>query len=210
MNTEGLTMERIPVNPGTVDWSGENPGMYLKETAEGPFVTLISFFRVVLSPRGRGHAAFIFQDPHGDGNDPRKPNVCITDNEPLARYLKDHFVAHFAAFKGVRALSHCRFEEGSGFIASGDARTTYTERFRGKGGDVSLTWEPLGDVFMVEMPKEKSVTGQHEMFSLFVNASGVRVSINGQGVAGRPVPRDMAGKASSTAFLAFSETWVRR
>jgi hypothetical protein len=48
------------------------------------------------------------------------------------------------------------------------------------------------------------------MFSLFVNASGVAVSIDGHGVAGRPFPREMAGKASSTAFLAFSETWVRR
>jgi len=203
-------MERAPINPGRVDWSGENPGMYLKETADGPFVTLISFFRVVLSPHGRGHAAFIFQDPHGDGRDPGKPNVCITDNEPLALYLKEYFVTHFAAFKGVKALSHFRFEKGSNFTTSGDARTTYTERFRGERSEVSLTWEPLGDVFMPEMPKEKSATGQHEMFSLFVNASGVRVSINSQGVAGRPVPRDVAGKASSTAFLAFSETWVRR
>jgi hypothetical protein len=127
---------------------------------------------------------------------------------PLTRYLKDNFVAHFAAFKGVAGLSNCRFEKGSNFVASGDARTTYTERFRGERGEVSLTWEPLGDVFMVEMPKQKSATGKHEMFSLFVTASGVRVSINGQGVVGRPVPRDMAGKATSTAFLAFSETWA--
>lgn len=203
-------MERIPINAGTVDWSGENPGMYLKESADGPFITLITFFRVVLSPHGRGHAAFIFQDPHGDGKDPRKPNVCVTDNEPLARYLKDNFVAHFGVFKGILALSHFRFEKGSNFVASGDARNSYTETFRNESGEVSLTWEPLGDVFMVEMPKDKSATGQHEMFSLFVNASGVRVSINGKGVAGRPFPRDFAGKASSTAFLAFSETWVRR
>ena len=202
-------MERVPVNPGTVDWSGENPGMYLKEAAEGPFVTLISFFRVVLSPHGRGHAAFIFQDPQGDGKAPGKPNVCITDNEPLARYLKENFVAHFAAFRGVKALSNFRFEQGSNFTASGDARTTYTERFRGEGGEVSLTWEPLGDVFAVEFPKEKSATGRHEMFSLFVNASGVRVTVNGKGVAGRPFPRDVLGKQGSTAFLAFSETWVR-
>jgi hypothetical protein len=203
-------MERVPINPGMVDWSGENPGMYLREGADGPFVTLISFFRVVLSPHGRGHAAFIFQDPQGDGKDSRKPNVCITDNEPLARYLKDNFVAQFAAFKGVKALSNFRVEKGSSFTASGDARTTYTERFRGEHGEVSLTWEPLGDVFMVEFPKEKSATGCHEMFSLFVNASGVRVSVNGQGVAGRPFPRDVLGKQGSTAFLAFSETWVRR
>ncbi len=203
-------MERVPINPGMVDWSGENPGMYLREAADGPFVTLISFFRVVLSPHGRGHAAFIFQDPQGDGKDPNKRNMCITDNEPLARHLKDNFVAHFAAFKGVKALSNLRLERGSNFTASGDARTTYTERFRGERGEISLTWEPLGDVFMVEFPKEKSATGRHEMFSLFVNASGVRVSVNGQGVAGRPFPRDVLGKQGSTAFLAFSETWVRR
>ena len=42
--------------PGKVDWSGENPGMYLKETADGPFVTLLSFFRVMISPFSVGHA----------------------------------------------------------------------------------------------------------------------------------------------------------
>ena len=202
-------MERIPINPGSVDWSGENPGMYLKETPDGPFVTLISFFRVVLSPHGRGHAAFLLLDPHGDGTTPGKANVCVTDNEPLARYLRDEFAIHFAAFKDAKGLTQCRFEKGSQFMASGDARATYAERFRGESGEVTLTWEPLTDAFMVELPKEKSATGQHDMFSLFVTAGGVRVSVNGKGVAGRPVPRDMAGKRTSTAFLAFSETWVK-
>jgi hypothetical protein len=208
--TEELTMVRVPINPGTVDWSGENPGMYLKEAADGPFVTLISFFRVVLSPHGRGHAAFIFQDPHGDGKDPRKPNACYTDSETLARYLLDNFVSCFLAFRGVAGVSNFRYEKGRDFVASGDARTTYTERFKTDRGGASLTWEPLGEAFMVKFPMEKSPTGRHEMFSLFVNASGVRVSVNGQGVAGRPFPRDVLGKQGSTAFLAFSETWVRR
>jgi hypothetical protein len=203
-------MERIPINPGVVEWCGENPGMYLKETADGPFVTLISFFRVVLSPHGRGHAAFIFLDPHGDGKSAGKSNICATDNEPLARYLKDQFVARFGPFKGSPALSNCRFQSGSRFSASGDGRSGHTEQFYTEEAEVTLTWEPLGDVFMVEMPKEKSATGQHEMFSCFVNASEIRVSFNGKGVVGRPFPREVAGKASSTAFLAFSETWVRR
>jgi len=202
-------MERIPVNPGAVDWSGENPGMYLKESAEGPFVTLVSFFRVVRSPHGRGHAAFLLLDPQGEGKDPKRPNLCVTDNELLARYLKDHFVASFAAFRGVAGLTHVRFEPGSNFVASGDALTSYTESFRRADGEVRLTWEGLGDAFLVEFPKDKSATGRHEMFSLFINASGVQVSINGRGVLGRPFPRDVAGKASSTAFLAFSETWVQ-
>ena len=86
-------------------------------------------------------------------------------------------------------------------------------RVEGKAATIGITKfavDQLGDITMVELPKEKSATGRHEMFSLFVTAGGVQVSINGKGVAGRPVPRDMAGKQTSTAFLAFSETWVRR
>jgi hypothetical protein len=202
-------MARVPINPGTVDWSGENPGMYLKGSPEGPFVTLISFFRIVLSPHGRGHAAFLFLDPHGDGRSPGKPNLCATDNEPLARYLRDNFLARFMAFRGVPAVGTCRFVTGWDFVASGDPRREYVERFLAEGGEVVLAWEQLTDAFMVELPKENSATGLHEMFSLFVTASSARASIFGNGVAGKPVPRDMAGKATSTAFLAFSETWVR-
>jgi hypothetical protein len=101
-------------------------------------------------------------------------------------------------------------ERGRDFVASGHGQTSYRERFQGERGEVVLTWAPLGDAFYVEMPTDRSATGRHEMLSLFVNASGVQVSINGKGVAGRPFPREVAGRASSTAFLAFSETWVKR
>jgi len=59
-----------PINfAGTVDWSGENPGISLKERPDGPFVALASFFRVVLSPHGRGHALVLLQSPQ-DANPP--------------------------------------------------------------------------------------------------------------------------------------------
>ncbi len=201
-------MERNPVNPGEVDWSGENPGMYLKESPDGPFVTLISFFRVVRSPLGRGHAAFLLPDPHGEGKDARRPNLCVNDTERLARYLKDNFVANFAAFRGVAGLNSIRIEPGSGFADSGDAITSYTESFHRASSEVRLTWDKLGEPFLVEFSKDKSATGKHEMFSLFIPAAEVQVSIDDHPVAGRPVPRDVFGKASSSAFLAFSETWL--
>jgi hypothetical protein len=203
-------MARPAINPGTVDWTGENPGMYLKETADGPFVTLISFFRVLLSPRGRGHAAFILQDPHGEGRSAAKPNLCITDNEPLAEYLREGFVANFGAFRGLKGLAGVRMVPGWDFMPAGDGKVAHVEWFRSAVGQVCLTWKGLGDVFLVEMPKDKSATGRHEMFSLFVDAHAVEATINGRGVAGRAFPREFAGKKdSSTAFLAFSETWVK-
>ena len=97
------------VFPGTVEWSGENPGISLKETADGPFVTLASFFRVVLSPHGRGHALVLLQSPQ-DANPPaERANFCLHDNEKMARYLIQDFVSHFGAWKGQAGLGNLQY-----------------------------------------------------------------------------------------------------
>src|SRR5919112_534629 len=80
------------VFPGQVEWSGENPGISLKQQADGPFTTLASFFRVVLSPHGRGHALVLLRSPQEAEPAPERANVCLHDNEPLARYLVSEFV----------------------------------------------------------------------------------------------------------------------
>ena len=183
--------------------------MYLKETADGPFVTLVSFFRVVTSPHGKGHAAFMLLDPYGDGKNPEKPNVCLTDNEPLAAYVQKGFVSHFGAFKGAKGLSNLQMKPGWDFMASGDGRTSHTEWFRSAIGQVNLTWDKLSAPFMVELMKEQSATGAHEMFSLFLESSLATITINGKPVAGKSFPRDWIDRKSTTAFLAFSETWIK-
>src|SRR5215470_5701992 len=90
---------------GTVDWSGENPGITLKETDDGPFTALASFFRVVLSPHGRGHALVLLQSPQEASPAAERANVCLHDNEPLARYLVNEFVSHFGAWRGLPGLT---------------------------------------------------------------------------------------------------------
>ena len=92
------------VFPGQVEWSGENPGISLKQQVDGPFTTLASFFRVVLSPHGRGHALVLLRSPQEADPAPERANVCLHDNEPLARYLVTEFVSHFGAFRGLPGL----------------------------------------------------------------------------------------------------------
>lgn len=203
-------MTRPTANARPVDWSGENPGMYLRATADGPYVSLVSFFRVVLSPHGRGHAAFLVLDPQGDGSDPARPNVCITDNEPLAAWLRDGFVRHFLAFRGTRGLDSTRMVPGWDFMAGGDGRTRHVEWCRSTLGQVQLEWKSWGASYEVELTEGKAVTGRHEMFSTFVDVHETEAHLNGRPIAGRPWPREFAGrKDSSTAFLAFCETWLR-
>ena len=193
-----------------VDWSGENPGMYLKETAAGPFVTLVSFFRVVNSSRGRGHAAFLILDPDGDGKNSRKPNVCLTDNEPLAKYLCDGFVSKFGAFRTVKSLETLDYKPAWDFMPGGDGSSGHVEWFRSAIGQVQLSWQKLSSPFLVDLEPAASATGSHKMVSLFLDARDVSGTINGNAFEGKPFPREFAGKTdSSTAFLAFSETWVK-
>ena len=203
-------MARPTANPREVDWAGENPGMYLKESPDGPYVALISFFRVVLSPHGRGHAAFLVLDPYGDGKDAARPNLCATDNEPMAEWLKDEFVGHFVAFRGTSGLASVRTIPAWDFVAGGDGRTEHVEWFRSSAGQVQLVWKGWGDRYVLELVDGKAVTGRHEMFSTFVDVHETAAFINGRPVPGRPAPREFAGKKNaSTAFLAFAETWVK-
>ena len=107
---------------GTVEWSGENPGISLKETPDGPFVVLASFFRVVLSPHGRGHVLVLLQSPHK-----ANPRAERGNNEALARYLVTDFVSNFGAFKGVAGLGGLVYRRLDSVAASGDPASTYNE-----------------------------------------------------------------------------------
>ncbi len=196
-----------PINfPGTVEWSGENPGISLKENADGPFVTLASFFRIVLSPHGRGHALVLMQSPQDAG---AAGNVCLHDNEKLARYLVSDFVSHFGAWKGLPGLRGLNYRQLDGVEASGDPASTYHETVKAGDLTVRLTWSGLGKPFCFALPPDKSATGAHTMPSLFVPCQSASVTINGKARPGKPAPREMAGHKFSTAMLAFSETWIR-
>ena len=68
---------------GNVEWSGENPGISLKDNPDGPWTNLASFFRVVLSPYGRGHALVLLQSP-GEANPPA--------GKPIPRDIAGHTI----------------------------------------------------------------------------------------------------------------------
>ncbi len=197
------------VFPGTVEWSGENPGISLKTDPNGPFVSLASFFRVVLSPHGRGHALVLLQSPN-DANPPAdRANICLTDNEKMARYLVKDFVSHFGTFKGLPGLETMAYKPLDSVEVSGDPSTSYSEIVKGAGLDVKLTWSGLGKPFCFALLPEQSATGKHAMPSLFVGCDDATITVNGRALPGKPIPRVMAGNSITTAMLAFSETWIR-
>jgi hypothetical protein len=192
--------------PGTVEWSGENPGISLKADPNGPFTTLASFFRVVLSPHGRGHALVLVQPPN---EFIRSQAVCLTDNEPLARWLVAEFVLKFAAFRDLPVMRTLVYRRLDSVETSGDPSNIYSETVKAGDLTVALTWSGLGVPFCFANPPELSATGVHHMPSLFVGCLDASIQVNGKRLPGTPVPREIAGRKITTAMLAFSETWIR-
>ncbi|MBU8537128.1 hypothetical protein [Falsiroseomonas tokyonensis] len=198
-------MSQTLLFPGEVEWSGENPGISLKTDPAGPFTTLASFFRVVLSPHGRGLALVLLQAPQAED----EGNVCLTDNEPLARWLVANYVAHFGAWRGLAGLRSLRYRPLDSVATGGDASTDYSETVTAGPLTVALEWSGLGKPFCFALPPAQSATGRHHMPTVFVGCETATVTVNGQRRPGAPIPREIAGQRISTAMLAFSETWIR-
>ncbi len=197
-----------PIHPGAVAWTGENPGIYLKDTQDGPWTGLLTFFRITWSEHGRGHGVVVLDDPEVEQSLPEVANFCITDNEPLARYLVDEFISNFASFKvspGLKAIQYLPLTE---VHREGDTRHTYTEVVKSADQEVRMTWKGLSAPYAVDMPPEKGPTKAHEMYSLFLDASDALVTVNGRPLKGKVVEREFADTKKSTAFLAFSESWM--
>jgi hypothetical protein len=202
-------MASHPFPAGEVDWSGDNPGIYLKDSADGPFVSLTVWFRIAVSAFGKGHVLVLFEDPGRTSGWPEVANFCISDNEPLAHHLVENFCKHFGTFRGAAAFSALQYLPMLGHAFSGDNLASSGVSVRGADLQVDLLWSKLGKPFAADVLPEQSATGQHEMYSVFVESADASITVNGRRLRGQPYPRPFMGRTASSAFLAFSETWLK-
>ena len=140
------------INPGKVDWSGENPGILLKEDPDGPWSAMALFFRIVTSPAGRGHALLLYEDPNVEDSLPAVHNVMLSDNESLARYLMANFIAKLPSFAGAPAFKAVRYLPVDSVHSEGDPRSRYAEVVKAPGLEVRLDWDELGQPVALELP----------------------------------------------------------
>ena len=92
----------------------------------------------------------------------------------------------------------------------GDLKSEYRETLRGSGVTLEMIWRDMGPPSAgrshggeLGHPKE------HEMYSVFLEAKQAEIVVNGTPAVRAAVQnRQFFGRTMSTAFLAFSETWV--
>jgi len=67
---------------------------------------------------------------------------------------------------------------------------------------------PLGKPFAADVPPEQSGAGVHRMISVFFESADPSITVNGRRLPSVPVSRPFLGCTASSAFAAFSKTWI--
>ena len=197
-----------PVTPGIVDWTGENPGIILKNEDDS-FAAMALFFRVAWSPAGQGQVLLLYGSPDEISAADIAPNVLMSDNIELAEFLMENFIGKLAAFRQAPAFEHLSHVLARSVRSSGDPMGhRYTETIAGEGLTVELVWEDLESPKALELNPDQVGTGEHTMFTLLVPANKAQILVNGHRLPGQVSTRVQAGFETTTAFLYFSETWV--
>jgi len=192
------------VKDGKVAVVGENPGIRLVTKEGAPPSTSVSFWRVLQSPAGAGHVCFLTSDITGDGPTPDDVRVALADNEKLAEYVALQLMTAFDKAYGEKPfpVKAARFER------SGDTATAWKETIRSAGTTVELVWRDFYEPFVIES-RAGVPHNPYTILSTFIPARSADVIINGTRAAGTPTPRMRGTRQSSSAFLAFAETWLK-
>lgn len=197
---------RAAINPGRIFWTGENHCLYLEAGPTGPWTAAFTTFHVKHSPHGSGSGVFALSNPQASG--PDQGNLCLSDNEPLFRWLAEQIVSHYGAFKDRPAFRHLAHVPLSSFRQERPRHDAFRESFTSGGRHVTLEWLDLEEPVFLELPPEKTSTRKHEVFGSYVTARAASASIDGRALPGSVFAKPFLGRETTTAYLIFSETWV--
>ena len=184
-----------PTDPAEVRVTGENSFIRLLDGSNNQ-TSRASHWRVLYSPGGPGHVLFLKSDLV-DG-------VRIyADNIALARWLQEEIESQL--FEEFADLSVPVID--AEFGKKGDTSSYWTETIETDDDNITLTWYDFLPPFMLVVPAAGNRT--HGVYSCFTPAKAARLTVNGDEADGN-VAHEMRGdKESSSACLAWSETWVR-
>ena len=187
-----------PVDPTTVLMTGENSFVRLSGDGGKTQSDRFSHWRVLWYPAGTGHALFA-QSELTDG----KVRI-YSDNVGVARWLQATIeTLLFAAFADPKIPVN-----GATFKRAGDSRSTATEIVLSSDDELTLTWYDFIEPFVLTIPPGFN-NRPLGVFSTFFPARSAQVELNGRFATGAAWPEMRGDRQSSSACLAWSESWVK-
>lgn len=187
-----------PVDPNEVLMTGENSFIRLSLDGGQTLSSRVSHWRVLWCPAGAGHALFV-KSPLIDG-----AVQIYSDNMAVARWLQRTIeTLLFPAFADL-TLPVIDAE----FQRRGDPHSTVTETVSTDVDRIVLTWYDCIEPFVLTMAPG---AGNRPLgvFSTFFPARSAQLEIAGRFAPGAPWEEMRGDRQSTTACLAWSETWVK-
>jgi hypothetical protein len=185
-------------DPNEVRLTGENSFIRLFDGPDGPMLTRVSHWRVLHSPVGRGHALFVKSDLID------RQVRAYSDNIALARWLQEEIEPTLFPEFANQSLPVI----SAVFSRYGDTLTYWNEAVETEEDTILLNWYDFMQPFMLTAAPGMTKGRPHGIYSCFVPARRAQISLNGDYAAGQVQFEQRGDWQSSTAVLAWSETWV--
>ena len=187
-----------PVDPNEVLMTGENSFIRLSPDGGKTQTDRTSHWRVLWCPAGAGHTLFM-QSPLTSG-----AVQIYSDSIAVTRWLQRTIESLlFPAFADT-ALPVA----GAEFSRSGDPRGTAVETVTSATERILLTWYDCLDPFVLTMAPGMG-NRPIGVFSTFFPAKSAQIEVSGRFAPGAPWAETRGDRQSSSACLAWSETWVK-
>jgi hypothetical protein len=181
---------------------GENPGMTLYKADTDQPVAIVSYWHVTYSPHGTGNALILWLHESTELR-----GGIFTDNLPLAHILVDTLTRHFPEFKDVPVAdlpyteADCEdsFNETDGYIVS---CTSGEDR-------IAVEWANLLDQKALSWPGFPAGKQNFDLQNVICPCGSGTITVNNQTISGKVKKTSTSENTpSSSAFLAFAESWV--
>ncbi len=187
-----------PVDPNGVLMTGENSFIRLSHDGGTTLASRFSHWRVLWCAAGSGHALFA-QSDLTDG----KVRI-YSDNPAVARWLQ----------KSIESLLFPAFADtsipviGAAFARSGEAHSAAVESIDSASDRIRMSWWDTLEPFVLTMAPGTN-NRPIGVFSTFFPARSAQVELNGRFATGQVWAEKRGDRDSSSACLAWSETWVK-
>ena len=191
-------MAQQPVDPNDVLMTGENSFIRLSADGGKTHTSRVSHWRVLWCPAGSGHAMFM-QSPLTE-----KRVQIYSDNVAVARWLQ----------RNIETLLYPAFASESlpvfdaQFERNGDPHSTATETVIATTEHIVLTWYDCLAPFVLTMAPGMG-NRPIGVFSTFFPAKSAQIELNGQFAPDVTWTEMRGDRQSTSACLAWSETWVK-
>ncbi len=186
---------------------GENPAMTLYAPWAGQALAVASFWHVTYSPQGNGNALILWLAEKALPDSPLAGGGIFSDNLRLAQTLVDKLTRHFPEFSQAEAASLPCFPAECRHSFNGLDR--YTVTCRAGNHHLVLEWADLLDQKLVTWPKFPAGKQVFDLSTVICPCRSGTISIDGTAIPGEVQTGSTSdGRLSSTAFLAFAESWL--